>query len=67
MYNLVQRIPFDTPSLEDTIQSITHVGVLFRVERYADQMGRRSGGGSKDKQKLRKKRTHKKGKRTQRK
>ena len=62
LYNLVQGIPFETPSLEDTIHSITRVGNFFRVERYTDQMG-----GSKDKQKRRKKRTHKKGKRTQRK
>tara|TARA_B100000900_G_scaffold22673_1_gene17712 strand:+ start:3445 stop:3885 length:441 start_codon:yes stop_codon:yes gene_type:complete len=66
LYNLVQRIQFETPSLGDTIRFITQSTDYAGVEHYTDQMG-----GSKDKQKrrkkLRKKRTHKKGKRTQRK
>ena len=66
LYNLVQNIQFETPSLGDTIRFITLDDNYRGVERYTDQRG-----GSKDKQKrrkkLRKKRTHKKGKRTQRK
>lgn len=66
LYNLVQNIQFETPSLEGTIRFITLDDNYSGVERYTDQRG-----GSKDKQKrrkkLRKKRTHKKGKRTQRK
>ena len=66
LYNLVQRIPAGYRSLHATSRFITGSTDYAGVEHYTDQMG-----GSKDKQKrrkkLRKKRTHKKGKRTQRK
>lgn len=66
LYNLVQRIPPEYQLLHATRDFITRSEDYIGVRHYTDQMG-----GSKDKQKrhkkLRKKRTHKKGKRTQRK
>lgn len=69
LYNLVQRIPPEYQTLHATRDFITRSEDYIGVERYIDTTDQM--GGSKDKQKrrkkLRKKRTHKKGKRTQRK
>lgn len=69
LFNLVQRIPPEYQSLHATTRFITLSQDYNGVVRYIDTTDQM--GGSKDKQKrhkkLRKKRTHKKGKRTQRK